>query len=76
MQGVYYKRNDVEDAREQVGVLAQDMEAVLPEVVLTADDDMQTKSVDYSKLTAVLIESVKELNVQLQELKQQINNGG
>ena len=27
MQGVYYKRNDVEDAREQVGVLAQDMEA-------------------------------------------------
>jgi len=27
MQGVYYKRNDVEDAREQVGVIAQDMEA-------------------------------------------------
>ena len=75
MQGVYYKRNDVEDAREQVGVIAQDMEAIVPEVVLTADDDMQTKSVDYGKITAVLIEAVKQLNIELQTLKQQINNG-
>ena len=69
MQGVYYKRNDVEDAREQVGVIAQDMEAIVPEVVLTADDDMQTKSVDYGKLCAVLIESIKELKAEIDELK-------
>ncbi len=83
MQGVYYKRNDVENAKTQVGVLAQDMEAVLPEVVLTAEDAMETKSVDYGKLTAVLIEAVKELSndvitnrLQLEKLKQQIVNGG
>lgn len=82
MQGVYYKRNDVENAKTQVGVLAQDMEAILPEVVMTADDEMQTKSVDYGKLTSVLIEAVKELSndvitnrLQLEKLKQQINNG-
>jgi len=69
MQGVYYKRNDVEDAREQVGVLAQDMEAVLPEVVLTAEDDMQTKSVDYGKICSVLIEAIKELKNEIEELK-------
>ena len=69
MQGVYYKRNDVEDAREQVGVIAQDMEAIVPEVVLTADDEMQTKSVDYGKLCAVLIESIKELKAEIDELK-------
>ena len=69
MQGVYYKRNDVEDAREQVGVLAQDMEAVLPEVVLTADDKMQTKSVDYGKICSVLIEAIKELKNEIEELK-------
>jgi hypothetical protein len=69
MQGVYYKRNDVEDAREQIGVLAQDMEAIMPEVVLTADDEMQTKSVDYGKLCAVLIESIKELKAEIDELK-------
>ena len=76
MQGVYYKRNDVENARKQIGVLAQDIEPVLPEVVLTADDEMETKSVDYAKMTAVLIEAVKQLNVELTHLKQQIINGG
>ena len=83
MQGVYYKRNDVENAKTQVGVLAQDMEAILPEVVMTADDEMQTKSVDYGKLTSVLIEAIKELSndvitnrLQLEKLKQQIINGG
>ena len=76
MQGVYYKRNDVEKPRTQIGVLAQDMEGVVPEVVMTADDEMQTKSVDYGKLTAVLMEAVKELSNEVKHLKQQILNGG
>ena len=69
MQGVHYKRNDVKDAKPQIGVLAQDMEAIVPEVVLTADDEMQTKSVDYGKLTAVLIEAIKDLKAEIDELK-------
>jgi len=69
MQGVHYKRNDVENPKPQIGVLAQDMEAVVPEVVLTADDEMQTKSVDYGKLTAVLIEAIKDLKAEIDELK-------
>ena len=69
MQGVYYKRNDVDNAREQVGVLAQDMETIVPEVVLTANDEMETKSVDYGKLTSVLIEAIKELKAEIDELK-------
>lgn len=69
MQGVHYKRNDIEDAKPQIGVLAQDMEAIVPEIVLTADDEMQTKSVDYGKLTAVLIEAIKDLKAEIDELK-------
>ena len=69
MQGVYYKRNDIQDAKEQVGVLAQDMEEILPQVVITADDDIKTKSVDYGKLTSVLIESIKQLKTEIDELK-------
>ena len=69
MQGVYYKRNDIENAKEQIGVLAQDIENILPQVVLTADDKMKTKSVDYGKLCAVLIEAVKELKQEVNELK-------
>ncbi len=69
MQGVYYKRKDIENAKEQIGVLAQDMENVLPQVVLTADDEMKSKSVDYGKLCALLIECVKDLQTQIDELK-------
>ena len=75
LQGVSYKRNDVENAKTQIGVIAQQVEPILPEVVLTADDEMGTKSVDYAKMTAVLIEAVKELKQELTQLKQQINNG-
>ena len=69
MQGVHYKRKDVNNAKPQVGVLAQDMEVIVPEIVLTADDEMQTKSVDYGKLTAVLIEAIKELKAEIDELR-------
>ena len=76
LRGVTYKRNDVKDAKTQIGVIAQQVEPILPEVVLTAEDEMGTKSVDYAKMTAVLIEAVKELKQEVTHLKQQINNGG
>lgn len=44
----------------QIGVIAQDVENVLPEVVHTDNDGF--KSVEYDKLTAILIEAVKEMN--------------
>jgi len=44
----------------QIGVIAQDVETVMPEVVHTDRDGF--KSVEYDKLTAVLIEAVKEMN--------------
>jgi hypothetical protein len=69
MQGVYYKRNDIENPPQSIGVIAQDMEAILPEIIHTADDEMQTKSVDYGKLCAILIESIKELKAEIDELK-------
>jgi len=52
----------------QIGVIAQEVEAVFPEIVAVPENGY--RSVDYSKLTAVLIEAVKELkseNLALQE---------
>ncbi len=43
---------------EQIGLIAQEVEEVLPEIVRTDKDGM--KSVDYSKLSVVLIEATKE----------------
>jgi hypothetical protein len=65
LRGVTYTRDD----KENIGVIAQEVEKILPEIVLTADDEMGTKSVDYSRITAVLIEAVKELSAKVKELE-------
>ena len=54
-----------------VGVIAQEIEAVLPELVQTRDNGY--KAVKYEKLTALLIETVKELKAEIDELKAQLN---
>ena len=46
----------------QIGVIAQEVEHVFPELVTTPENGY--KSVDYTKLTAVLIEAIKELKLQ------------
>ena len=65
LRGVTYIR----DGKENIGVIAQEVEKILPEIVLTADDEMGTKSVDYSRITAVLIEAVKDLSAKVKELE-------
>ena len=65
LRGVTYTR----DGKENIGVIAQEIEKILPEIVLTADDEMGTKSVDYSRITAVLIEAVKDLSARVKELE-------
>jgi hypothetical protein len=65
LQGVTFSWNKKDYPRRfftdetQMGLIAQDVEAVIPEVVLT--DKEGFKSVAYDKLTAVLIEAVKEM---------------
>ena len=54
-----------------VGVIAQDVEKVTPELINVNEDGM--KGVDYGKLTALLIEAVKEQQKQIDELKAQID---
>jgi hypothetical protein len=55
----------------KVGVIAQEVEAVLPELILENEDD-GLKSVAYSELTAVLINAVKEQQVMIEDLKARI----
>ena len=50
-----------------VGILAQEVEKVLPEVVTTRDNGK--KAVNYQKIIPLLIESIKELKTELDELK-------
>jgi hypothetical protein len=61
------KKKGITSKDEQVGVLAQELEAVFPQLVST--DKEGYKSVNYSALSAVLIEAVKELNAEVKALK-------
>jgi hypothetical protein len=56
--------------RHDVGVIAQNIEKVLPEVVATKDDG--TKAVKYDRIVALLIEAIKEQQKQIDELKLKI----
>ncbi len=71
LRGVEYdwKR---EDMGHDVGVLAQEVEAVIPEIVKEYDGLKGSgtfKAVDYNKLVPVLIESIKELKNEIDEMK-------
>ena len=65
LRGVWYNKIGEEDRK--VGVVAQEVEEVLPEVVKTDTEGM--KSVDYSKMVGVLIEAIKELKSEIDQLK-------
>jgi hypothetical protein len=54
----------------QIGLIAQDVEKVLPELVHTDSDGY--KSLSYDKLTAVLVEAVKELKVENEKLRARV----
>ena len=57
---------------KDVGVLAHEVELVLPEIVQTRDSGM--KAVKYEKIIPLLIEAIKEQNKKIEELKSKINN--
>jgi hypothetical protein len=65
IRGVYY--NKIGETERKVGVIAQEVETVLPEVVKTNDEGM--KSVDYGKIIGVLVEAIKDLKHEIDDLK-------
>ena len=61
----------IDNDKESIGVIAQDVEKILPELVETSDDG--TKSVAYQNMVAVLIEAVKEQQKQIDRQQELIN---
>jgi len=59
MRGVYYTLKEDSSSKRKIGVIAQEMEEVLPEVVYTGTSEDKWKSVAYGNIVAVLIEGMK-----------------
>lgn len=70
LRGVTFDRTDIE-SNDQIGVIAQEVEEVLPSLV-HIDEDTGIKSVAYQNIVAVLIEAIKEQQVQIDELREEV----
>jgi hypothetical protein len=68
LEGVLFNR--IGQTREEIGVIAQQVEAVVPQLVFTDEEGM--KSVAYANTVALLIEAIKEQQVQIEELKKKV----
>jgi hypothetical protein len=68
LRGVEYDRIDYDN--HEIGVIAQEVEEVIPEVVT---DNSGTKAVAYGNLVGLLIEAIKEQQNEINILKQEIN---
>ena len=80
LNGYYFKENDLAKSlgynndRTQVGVSAQEVEAVLPEIVTQAPVSSEYKTIYYDKLVPLLIEGIKTLNEKVDKLENKIDN--
>jgi hypothetical protein len=73
LTGNTYTRNDQEDTvTRYAGLIAQEVEQVLPEAVKENDDGI--KALDYNATIALLVESIKELKAEVDDLKTRLEN--
>ena len=70
LRGVTYNRIDIDDKSKKIGLIAQEVKEILPEVV--EKDDRDRYSVAYGNMVGLLIEGIKEQQEQIDELKKEV----
>ncbi len=64
----YHWKDTSKDPKLQYGLIAQETEKIFPEMVSTATDEMQTKSINYQDLHAISIKVIQEQQKQIELL--------
>lgn len=77
LSGFYYEANEIAqelgyEAKREVGVSAQEVEKVMPEIVRAAPIDAKYLTIQYERLVPLLIEAIKELKSEVDVLKGKI----
>jgi len=72
LRGVSYDLKD--SGKHEIGVIAEEVGAVVPELVSFENNGKDARGVDYSRLTALLIEAVKQQQQQIREQRRQIES--
>jgi hypothetical protein len=79
LNGFYYEANQTAQdlgytVKREVGVSAQQVQSILPEIVVPAPIDDKYLTVHYDRLVPLLIEAIKEQQKQIDELKAKLGN--
>jgi len=74
LNGFYYEANETAQklgyiSKREVGVSAQEVQSILPEVVVPAPIDQKYLTIHYERLVPLLIEAIKELKWEIEVLK-------
>ena len=64
----------IESKKQDYGVMAHELQEILPLAVTGEKDGKKLQGVDYSKIVPILIKSIQELKAEIETLKTQINN--
>jgi len=77
LNGFYYSANATAQAlgyepKKEVGVSAQEVNAIMPEVISPAPIDEQYLTVDYARLVPLLVEGIKELSTKVKHLEKEL----
>lgn len=75
LEGVNYTWKNDKKNKTQAGLLAQQVEKIIPEAVLVRDSS-DIKSMSYNSLTPYLVEAIKELSYKVDSLEKIINQNG
>jgi hypothetical protein len=70
LRGVSY--DDLADGKHEVGLIAEEVGEVVPEVVAYEENGKDAQGLDYSRLTALLVEAVKEQQAEIRELRSEL----
>ncbi len=61
-----------QESIEKIGLLAQDIQKVFPELVKESGDEDGTLSINYQGLVPILINAIKEQQIELQKLQNKL----
>jgi hypothetical protein len=91
LSGIFYRQNEhaekfgYKDYKKQVGVIAQEVQKILPEVVKPAPFDIDSEgrsitgenylTVQYDKILPLIIEVIKEQQKEIEALQEAIDHG-
>jgi hypothetical protein len=68
LRGVNYNDIRIEPDKLRMGLIAQEVELIIPEVVHT-DEKTTMKSIEYQNIVGLLVEAIKEQQKQINDLK-------